>query len=596
MNIGDFVRQRVNGYPQERVQLAEGLYFNEYETKRRIHFYSNSAYETGPKDDLGREKPFYNVSKWRLQVAVRSTDLDTKNVQIIADHEDGQIPSMLLNRRVYNWMKDEDFALKLNEMGYARGKWGGVLVKKYTKRENGKKKLCVDVCDWRNVVTDPIDVMSGAIVEMHDLSPTRLAKMGKTWNDVDRALDLASKTRTSALGGDSEGSTDKVRVYEVTGEFPRSYFDEDADGYAVYHCYLAGVDEGEEIVLFSEELDSVEDKYRYLAWEKVEGRGMGVGVIEDGFEAQAWTNDAVQKERDMLELASKIFYKTDDPSIDDNSLTDLQTGQIIKVEDGKTFAQVNTVPVAFPQIQETIAKWDRQYERVSNTFAAVTGESMPARTPFRAIATMNQEGSSFFRYRLEEFGIFVGEIIEDWVVPHCIETMEDSLTAEFSGDELAIVDDAIASEAATEEIIRRALAPVGQFEPMAPEEPQAMKDAALKALGAKPPKRTVRIPKGFFDGIEYKVTVDVTGEAIDKATTLESLNNILITVAQNPAVLTDPVLKKLFGKAVELAGVGVSPEQFQVAATSQMTGPTAPGSFTPASAGTMPGNAAPAQA
>jgi hypothetical protein len=593
MKISEFVRQRIEGYPQERVELAEGLYFNEYETKRRIHFYANSAYETGPVDELGREKPFYNVSKWRLQVAVRSTDIDTKNVQIIADHEDGYVPSMLLNRRVFNWMKEEDFGLKLNQMGYARAKWGGVLVKKSTKREKGKKKLCLDVCDWRNTVTDPIDVMGGAIIEIHDMTPGQLARKSSAWDGVDEALALASTARKSALGGKAEGSTDKVRVYEVTGEFPREYFGEDADGYAVYHAFIAGVDEGGEIVLFSEELDELEDKYRYLPWEKVEGRGLGVGVIEDGFESQAWTNDAVQKERNMLDLASKIFYKTDDSSIDDNSLTDLQTGQIIKLEDGKTFSQVNTVPVAFPQIQDVIAKWDRQYERVSNTFSAVTGESMPARTPFRAIATMNQEGSSFFRYRVEEFGIFVAEIIEDWVIPHCIDTMEDSLTAEFSGDELALVDDAIASEAATQAIIDRALAPVDQFEPMAPEEPQAAKDAALRALGAKPPKRTVNIPKGFFDGYEYKVTVDVTGEAIDKATTLESLNNILLTVAQNPAVLTDPVLKKLFGKAVELAGVGVSPEQFQAAAASQVTGPTAPGAFTPA---TMGGNAAPAQA
>ena len=479
-------------------------------------------------------------------------------------------------------------------MGHSRAKWGGLLVKKYAKREGGKRKLCVEVCVWRNVVTDPIDVMSGAIVEIHDMSPVQLGKMRKAWDNVDDALALASKERTSALGGSSEGSTEKIRVYEVTGEFPSEYLGR-GDGYGVYHCFIAGVDQGEEIVLFVEELESVEDKYRYLPWEKVEGRGLGVGVIEDGFEAQAWTNDAVQKERDMLDLASKIFYKTDDPSIDDNSLTDLQTGQIIKVEDGKTFAQVNTVPVAFPQIQEVIAKWDRQYERVSNTFAAVTGESMPARTPFRAIATMNQEGSSFFRYRLEEFGIFVAELIQDWVIPHVIESMEDSLTAEFSGEELAVIDDAIASEAATQKFIDRALAPVGQFEPMAPEEMQGNKDAALKALGAKPPKRTVTLPKGFFDGIEYKVSVDVTGEAIDKAVTFESLNNILITVAQNPAVLTDPNLSKLFGKVIELAGIGVSPAEFMASAVAQPTGPTAPGSFAP-SAATLGDSATPAQA
>lgn len=79
------------------------------------------------------------------------------------------------------------------------------------------------------------------------------------------------------------------------------------------------------------------------------------------------------------------------------------------------------------------------------------------------------------------------------------------------------------------------------------------------------------------------MTVDVTGEAIDKSVALESLNNILITVAQNPAVLTDPNLSKLFNKAVELAGV--SPTGFQASVAGQMTGPTAPGAFAPATMG-----------
>src|SRR3569833_353006 len=37
---------------------------------------------SGNKDSLGREKPFFNICKFRVNVATRATDLDTKDVQI----------------------------------------------------------------------------------------------------------------------------------------------------------------------------------------------------------------------------------------------------------------------------------------------------------------------------------------------------------------------------------------------------------------------------------------------------------------------------------------------------------------------------------
>jgi hypothetical protein len=48
-----------------------------------------------------------------------------------------------------------------------------------------------------------------------------------------------------------------------------------------------------------------EDPYKYLPYEECDGRGLGVGVIEDLFEAQVWTNYNVKQKKDMLDLAGK---------------------------------------------------------------------------------------------------------------------------------------------------------------------------------------------------------------------------------------------------------------------------------------------------
>jgi hypothetical protein len=47
---------------------------------RTIELYSNGKFTSGNKDSLGREKPFF--CKFRVNVATRATDLDTKDVNI----------------------------------------------------------------------------------------------------------------------------------------------------------------------------------------------------------------------------------------------------------------------------------------------------------------------------------------------------------------------------------------------------------------------------------------------------------------------------------------------------------------------------------
>jgi hypothetical protein len=57
----------------------------QYETLRTIELYHGSNCKSVGKDSPKREKPFYNICKFRVNVAVRATDLDTKDVLIEAD-------------------------------------------------------------------------------------------------------------------------------------------------------------------------------------------------------------------------------------------------------------------------------------------------------------------------------------------------------------------------------------------------------------------------------------------------------------------------------------------------------------------------------
>jgi len=64
-------------------EITEGYDFNT--TLRTIELYDNDRFITGNKDELDREKPFFNIVSLHKNVATRATDLDTKDVQIQSD-------------------------------------------------------------------------------------------------------------------------------------------------------------------------------------------------------------------------------------------------------------------------------------------------------------------------------------------------------------------------------------------------------------------------------------------------------------------------------------------------------------------------------
>ena len=128
MNIFDISRELTDDFDSE-IELTEGLPFSLKDTNKQIEYITNSKYLSGNTDEFGRDKPYYNISNYRLNVAIRATDFDTKDVTIVSETRD-YVRSLLISKRVQNWMKDTGFAKKLNRMGEKRAKYGWILVKK----------------------------------------------------------------------------------------------------------------------------------------------------------------------------------------------------------------------------------------------------------------------------------------------------------------------------------------------------------------------------------------------------------------------------------------------------------------------------------
>lgn len=576
MNLISEVNSIKDGYENGTIELVDGLEFSQKATIKRIEYILNSKYESGDFDARGKKKPYFNTSKFRLNIAIRATDFDTKDIQVVGeDTAENYVRAMILREELRDWMDEVNFAKTLNDMGTVRASHGGVLIKRVIK----DGQLHIEVPVWKNTVTDPTDIKNSTKMEKHYLNMVQLQEKKGVWKYLEDEWDEIQKA-FKKVNGKKFTSSDKVCVLEIEGQFPVSYLEYEGESdlnedYSLQrHIVLCGEDEVPLCCLHSEE--KKESDYKYLPWFTVAGRSLGVGVIEDGFEAQLAMNDIAIRQKQILEYVSKIVYKTDDTTLANNNLLDADNGHIVQLAEGKDISLLNSTPNSFPILTELVSQWDSQYERVSSTFDAVSGESMPSGTPFRAVAIQNQEASSLFQYRKEEFGIFIEEIMNDWVLPFLAKKInrEHILRSEnFSPEELAAIDEAFKVTRANEQVIEAALN--GKVTTW--EEYQDMKAGLGQVISATNKSRFLEVPKDYFKDFKGKVKVITTGEQVNKAVVFESISNIIALVGQNPAILQDPVLSKLFGKIVEMAGIGISPAEIANMANNQaLQSPQAP--------------------
>lgn len=578
------VNDLIRDYETRPIQIMEGLHFNQYQMLKTCEYYSNSKYLGGNKDELQRDKPFYNIVNYRVTLAKVATDLDIKDVQIGSDDPQHYVHSMLLQKEAYEWMKDKtvNFSNFLNDFGQTRAKYGGALVK----RTYVDDELHVDVVDWRNVTTDQVNTTSGAIVETHYMTPVELMKKKEVWTlsnlvDVIKANEKSNAKSSKYSQKEEQHNTDRIIVRETTGQFAQSYYNDfvgeevlDADDYiyGLQHYFFADIN-GQCFPLFAEELDEKDFQYMYLPWETMPGRALGRGVIEDAQEAQVWTNDAVINEKNAMDLAGKVVLKTTSKQVGANIL-EIDNGRIFEMEDGKELDVLSLEPSALGEFNNQVQRWQNQANDATSSYDANSGKQPPSDTPYSQTALLNQVAAKPFDYRREEAGIFLSEMFEQWIIPYLVKKLyaDHILATDFTQEELDYIDNTFATWSVNQKLIDAVLD--GKIVTA-----QEYQDAitTFKA-GMKGKRRFLQIPTGFFKDIEAKVTVLTTGEQKNKAAILQSLSTILGEVMQSYqpqtgkfAVLEDPTMARIFGTILELSGAGISPVSLGIGTTTPGT-------------------------
>lgn len=568
--------QLLNDNYNDPITIVEGLLFKQKELIRTIEYYSNSKYLNGQLDELGREKPFYNIINAMCDVENAAKDIDTKDVQATSDDGQSYIDCFLLAKDVYEWMKTTGFSKTLNDMRDTHTRYGTLLVKKYFETdEDGKKVLKIGIPEWKNLLTDQVDIINNPIAECHYM-PLKDIIEKKSW-DQEGISYLLEKLKVS-------GYNHRVPVFEVRGYFPVSFIKELDDKvpsakdkvtftYQLYHLAIphTNINKVEASSMFGQKLiplyweNNTDKIYKCLIRKKKSGRGFGVGVSEEGEEAQVWTNDTVLKQFRAMEFTTKVVGQTASKKLKGrNLLNEVDDGTILEHEDNKPITALTLLPAGgLGQYSALISQWFMQFERATSAYAAQRGESPSSRTAAKLQTAVLQQSGSVMKNIQEDLGIFLTEIFTDWIMPYLAKELsaEHILSHEFSIDELREIDKNFSTHAANDMAKQKMLSgEIVTFEDYANFQNQALERAQLtKAV------RFLKIPKNHYKNLKAKITFNITGEQGDKQAVAEVLTNIMKIYIGNPQLITDPVLTEIFLKIVEVSGAKISPAKIVAA-------------------------------
>src|SRR3990167_6439943 len=536
------------------------------DTYHLIESYWNSKYKEGDGSISGtglKERYFYNIVHTPVWVAARLIDIDTKDLKIIATGDQNYLPVLFFEKELKVWLREQPIARLLNDMALELPRVGHIIVKRIDKE--------IFLLDAEKFICDPkVDKFQNSdfILEVNPMTPSQLNREGKEkgWNEKAINQAIASNTRVDLQSGELF-----INVYE--------YYNlrEDKDN----HHIVTGIefvdDKNKKVspeLLYEDTVSNKDlaDRYKEMKWENVKERHEGRGFVELLFEPQIAMNEHTNMHRRAMQWTSKRLFWTADNNINKNAMSDVDNGYIFQTKEGINPIANEERNLSAYQIEDD--KWNQNVERRTFSHESIRGEQAPSGTPLGAIQLQAQMSAGFYEHKREEFGIFVKEILMDWVIPnfrknksakHIFNLMQDD--ADWDRMNKLIFNN-IVNETIFDSIIKNRRA-VSHNEIEFLKEIEREKFKGLKNV-------KLEIPDRYYSDLQYKMDFVITGENIDVQTEVQTLQYMLQIAIQSPQALQSPFVKKILQKMANLS-LGLNPmdldfEEAQSVLDQAMTG------------------------
>jgi hypothetical protein len=582
-DIFTYTKSQETSYQTLSIPVVENWEWNMYKHIRTTVSYKNSQYTEGDKEN----RPFKNIIRPILNVQYRAEGFDLKDIDFYVDSPKDYYKSFLIKKFHEKWGRINHMDTFIDELVESYVDFGGALCKKV----NNARPEVVPL--QQIAFCDQTDIISGSIGLAHFYSLDQLKEMevkgwGKFGTTIDEVLTYAENQK---LGETTPASVAKtpgkyVKVYEVHGTFPDSWMEnteeKDSRDYVkgeeykfsrqIHLITFCVNSEGKEYGATLFRGKEPKTIFKLLKRDAIFGRALGLGGAEELFEPQVWTNYDIIIIKEMLDQASKVIYKTTDPSfVAKNKTEDMENGQTVTYNRGDSLDQLNTSAVNVTAFDNAIAGWERHAQQMGSANEAVLGMNPSSGTPFKLQELVVQQNNSLHEYRRGKIATFVDEeIYMDWVVPYISKeiTKEQTFLTELTLSELQnVAENVVTNESNV--LIANALFKGGA---LSPEEVDLAKEKIRKEFMKGGTKRFMQIMKGEMKDAPIVVKTNVAGKQADLSGRTDKLVNVFRTIIANPAVLQNKEMADLFNQIINASGL--SPIDFSTMRVE--TAPTEP--------------------
>lgn len=556
-NIYDYVTEELSAF-KKPITIADGWSWNFPEHVRRIFLYKNSQFE---RENENRDKrPFNNIIRPIQNVRYRTEGFDVKDVELYVNNPDKYYKSFLVRKYHEKWALEHELDNMIDDIVESSADYDFVLVKDIP---NDKpiviEPQAIAFCDQSSVLSAPFGIE-------HNMSPNELREMSKVgWGSkgatisIEELIAVCEKNREEKNYSNSTPGK-FVKVYEVHGTLPKSWlnreesYDYDEVEYVnqvqIIAFYKNAKDQDVGVTLFASREPSL--PFKVLIINKVKGRAMGSSGIEELLEPQVWTNFSEVQILEMLELASKIFFKTTDSRFKTrNNIANKPTGSVFDLQAGTDIGQLDTSPKNIAIFNNNVDRWEQRGRTMGAAGEPLLGESPSSGTPFKLFEAQLIEGKSLHLWRKGKIATFVDEIYRDWIIPKIQKEIikGKKFLAELSMDELQEVVQSVARNKARKQIMEEILS--GEL----PSNEEELVQKFQQELARGGSKRFIQILKDEFADEELDVRTNIAGKNKNLAMMTDKLVGVLRQFISTPQLRQDPEMMKFLNNILEFSGL-----------------------------------------
>lgn len=574
MSIFNTIRREWTDYMNNSVEIVDGYSFNQYDTIKRIHQYHNSKFENGQMYN-GREKLFFNITKYRCIVASKMLNFDTKDVRLWPLNPESEMATFLLEKELALWLKKSKMGKILNDIADEAPIYGSVILRKI---KGGAK-----IVDLRRIAMDPTveNIQDSRFVSLkHYLSEPELRKKkADGWDSasVDALIERKSLIQAPAY---ENGSTvnqvvsspyyevyerfGEVKQSEITGkskntDMVRSIFIV-AEPFSISKNSQGAISAENGLVLFKSEWKG-EYPFKDYHYSKTKGRYLGIGVIEDLFPAQERRNEIANQKRVSMEISGMHLFQTQGKTALSNILSDLQNGDVLSTGLNGAITAITTEERNLPAFGEEQKEYDALADRLSFSYDVVRGEAMPASTPVTNALMQNQNSQSVFAYKRENLGLMLQAFFNEIVLPQLVKDLTPEHILRYMGglDDIKKLDNMVVKATVRSEVMEMLLK--GKI--VTSDDIEKMEEDAKNKLKQRGTSRFLKITDKFYKDAEFEFDFMLTNEQENVGGMATNLFQLITALAQNPTLLENPVVKTLVYEYAQK--IGISPIKLEMA-------------------------------